>query len=136
MKTTKEGFLMNTLRRIPRHMVKALAAGAVLIAATLPLAVASTAGAATVPIVNFVTNANSFAGMVTGTSSVSISGATTLVVTSAGSATNLAGYGLEDTTGGAGFLATVTSDVVTGAGPRVHTLVISTSNFCDGRGCD
>jgi hypothetical protein len=47
MKTTNEGFLVNTLRRIPRHGVKALAAGAVLIAAALPLAVASSAGAAT-----------------------------------------------------------------------------------------
>ena len=52
MKTTKEGFLMNTLRRIPRHMVKALAAGAVLIAAALPLAVASTAGASGTSIVS------------------------------------------------------------------------------------
>jgi len=47
MKTTNEGFLVNTLRRLPRHGVKALAAGAVLIAAALPLAVASVAGAAT-----------------------------------------------------------------------------------------
>jgi hypothetical protein len=46
MKTTNEGFLANTLRRLPRHGVKALAAGAVLIAAALPLAVASVAGAA------------------------------------------------------------------------------------------
>jgi hypothetical protein len=46
--TTREGFLMNTLRRIPRHMVKALAAGAVLIAAALPLAIATTASAAPV----------------------------------------------------------------------------------------
>jgi hypothetical protein len=44
--TTREGFLMNTLRRIPRHMVKALAAGAVLVAAALPMAFASVAGAA------------------------------------------------------------------------------------------
>ena len=47
MKTTNEGFLVNTLRRLPRHGVKALAAGAVLIAAALPLAVASVAGATT-----------------------------------------------------------------------------------------
>ena len=39
---------MNTLRRISRHMVKAVAAGAVLVAAALPAAMASTtAGAAT-----------------------------------------------------------------------------------------
>lgn len=37
---------MNTSRRIPRQLVKALAAGAVLIAAALPLAIASAAGAA------------------------------------------------------------------------------------------
>ena len=42
---------MNTLRRIPRHMVKALAAGAVMVAAALPLAAATTAGAAAPPIV-------------------------------------------------------------------------------------
>jgi hypothetical protein len=47
--TTREGFLMNTLRRIPRYIVKALAAGAVLIAATLPLAAATEASAAGVP---------------------------------------------------------------------------------------
>ncbi len=40
---------MNTLRRVTRHMVKAIAAGAVLVAAGLPVAVASTAGAATSP---------------------------------------------------------------------------------------
>ena len=44
--TTREGFLMNTLRRIPRHMVKALAAGAVLVAAALPMALAGVASAA------------------------------------------------------------------------------------------
>ena len=49
MKTTNEGFLVNTLRRIPRHGVKALAAGALLIAAALPLAVASSASATTPP---------------------------------------------------------------------------------------
>lgn len=37
---------MNTLRWIPRSMVKALAAGAVLVAAVLPLAIATEAGAA------------------------------------------------------------------------------------------
>ncbi len=37
---------MNTSRRIPRQLVKALAAGAVLVAAALPLAIATTAGAA------------------------------------------------------------------------------------------
>ena len=49
---------MNTLRRIPRHMVKALAAGAVLIAAALPMAFATAASAASPPVVTgvFVTN--------------------------------------------------------------------------------
>jgi len=37
---------MNTSRRIPRQMVKALAAGAVIIAAALPMVIASAAGAA------------------------------------------------------------------------------------------
>ena len=37
---------MNTLRRISRHMVKAVSAGAVMVAAALPVAFATTAGAA------------------------------------------------------------------------------------------
>lgn len=53
MKTTTEGFLMNTLRRISRHMVKAAAAGAVLVAAALPIAVATEAGAAPVPVASY-----------------------------------------------------------------------------------
>jgi hypothetical protein len=44
--TTREGFLMNTSRRIPRHLVKALAASAVLVATALPMAFATVAGAA------------------------------------------------------------------------------------------
>jgi hypothetical protein len=47
--TTREGFLMNTSRRIPRQLVKALAAGAVVLAAALPMAFASAASAATAP---------------------------------------------------------------------------------------
>jgi hypothetical protein len=59
MKTTNEGFLVNTLRRLPRHGVKALAAGAVLIAAALPLALGSAAGATTIASVNFNTTSGS-----------------------------------------------------------------------------
>src|SRR3984957_2332651 len=45
---TKEGFLMNTLRRISRPLVKTFAVGAVLVAAALPaMALAGTASAAT-----------------------------------------------------------------------------------------
>src|ERR1700722_11427343 len=45
---TKEGFLMNTLRRISRPLVKTFAVGAVMVAAALPgMALSSTAGAAT-----------------------------------------------------------------------------------------
>src|ERR1700722_20679007 len=45
---TKEGFLMNTLRRISRPLVKTVAVGAVLVAAALPaMAIAGTASAAT-----------------------------------------------------------------------------------------
>ncbi len=43
--TTKEGFFMNALRLAPRRMVKALAAGAVLVASALPLVAATEAGA-------------------------------------------------------------------------------------------
>lgn len=46
---TKEGFIMNTLRRIPRVLAKAAAAGAVLVATAVPLAAMGTAGAATAP---------------------------------------------------------------------------------------
>src|ERR1039457_3073865 len=49
MKTTREGFLMNTLRLMRRGLVKALAVGAVLVAATLPLAAATSASALGVP---------------------------------------------------------------------------------------
>jgi large repetitive protein len=47
----KEGFVMNTLRRIPRVLVKVVAAGTVMVAAALPVAVmgTGTAGAATSP---------------------------------------------------------------------------------------
>src|ERR1700691_1581454 len=45
---SKEGFLMNTLRRISRPLVKTFAVGAVMVAAALPaMALASTADAAT-----------------------------------------------------------------------------------------
>ena len=45
---TKEGFLMNTLRRISRPLVKTFAVGAVMVAAALPaMAMAGTASAAT-----------------------------------------------------------------------------------------
>src|SRR5450631_1689678 len=51
--TSREGFLMNTSRRIPRQLAKALAAGAVMIAAALPLAIATEAGAATITNIVF-----------------------------------------------------------------------------------
>src|ERR1700692_729225 len=45
---TKEGFLMNTLRRISRPLVKTFAVGAVMVAAALPaMALSGTASAAT-----------------------------------------------------------------------------------------
>jgi hypothetical protein len=44
---------MNTSRRIPRQLAKALAAGAVMIAAALPLAIATEAGAATITNIVF-----------------------------------------------------------------------------------
>ena len=50
---------MNTLRRVTRHMVKAVAAGAVLVAAGLPVAMAGTAGAATSPTITSETNSAS-----------------------------------------------------------------------------
>ena len=55
---TKEGFVMNTLRRIPRLLTKAVAAGAVLVAAAVPMAIAGTAGAATAPTLTCLTALN------------------------------------------------------------------------------
>jgi hypothetical protein len=46
-----EQLTMNNPRRIQRHLVKALAAGALLAAAALPMAIASVAGAAGLPVV-------------------------------------------------------------------------------------
>jgi hypothetical protein len=62
MNHTREGFLMNTSRRIPRQLVKALAAGAVLVAAALPLVMATAASAATtIGVVTFTPNNAAFA---------------------------------------------------------------------------
>lgn len=61
---------MNNPRRIQRHLVKALAAGAVLVAAALPLAIAGSAGAATDAIQTVVftpSNAANFGTGATGT---------------------------------------------------------------------
>src|SRR5450759_2103589 len=46
---TTEGFVMNTLRRIPRIAIKAVAAGAVMVAAALPIAAVSTVAGAVTP---------------------------------------------------------------------------------------
>lgn len=59
--TTTKGFLVNTLRRISGHMVKAVAAGAVLVAAALPLAEATAASAATAPSITSVVVSNAAA---------------------------------------------------------------------------
>jgi hypothetical protein len=72
---------MNTLRRIPRHMVKALAAGAVLIAAALPMAFASAASAATAPTL---TGAYDTAQLdAAGTTITDTAGATTVTIADA-----------------------------------------------------
>ncbi len=52
---------MNNPRRIQRHLVKALAAGAVIVAAALPVALATAAGAVT-PAITSVTFTPSGAG--------------------------------------------------------------------------
>lgn len=52
---------MNTLRRVTRHMARAVASGAVLVAAGLPVAMASTAGAATAPTLTCVVASTSSA---------------------------------------------------------------------------
>jgi hypothetical protein len=48
---------MNNPRRIQRHLVRAIAAGALLAAAALPLAIATAAGALTAPTIAFTTTA-------------------------------------------------------------------------------
>ena len=59
---TKEGFLMNTLRRISRPLVKTFAVGAVMVAAALPaMAIAGTASAATTAPTIVCTNATTAA---------------------------------------------------------------------------
>src|SRR5580698_6908260 len=60
---TKEGFLMNTLRRISRPLVKTFAVGAVMVAAALPaMALSGTASAATTAPTIVCTNATTAAG--------------------------------------------------------------------------
>ena len=59
---TKEGFLMNTLRRISRPLVKTFAVGAVMVAAALPaMAMSGTASAATTAPTLVCTNATTAA---------------------------------------------------------------------------
>jgi hypothetical protein len=83
---------MNTSRRIPRIMVKALAAGAVLVAAALPLAIATAAGASTFTTVTFTphtgSTTNEFGTGASGTfviagSGFAADGSTTTVTSSA-----------------------------------------------------
>ena len=105
MKTTKEGFLMDTLLRIPRHLVKALAAGAVLIAATLPLAVASTAGAAT-PVV--------LSTFVTTPASIGAGGSATVAFTGTGFAYNGGTVTLATTATNVTFSSVVETSATTG----------------------
>jgi hypothetical protein len=92
MKTTNEGFLVNTLRRLPRHGVKALAAGAVLIAAALPLAVASAAGATdiTAATVSFNTQFPNYLGSQSGGNPSFGTGASGLLTLSVGSSSDFA----------------------------------------------
>ena len=88
MKTTTEGSLMNSLRLIPRSMVKALAAGAVLIAAALPLAAASVASAAGAPVLTSATFDMSFGaggnGSLTGVTTFGSGASGTITVTGTG----------------------------------------------------
>lgn len=53
---------MSVIQRIPRYLVRAVSAGAVVVAAALPLAAASAASAATAPTLSSVTTSNSTGG--------------------------------------------------------------------------
>src|ERR1039458_2163372 len=109
--TTREGFLMNTLRRIPRHMVKALAAGAVLIAAALPMAFATAASAASPPVVTgaFVTgSALNSAGSIT---SVTTSATVTLAGLVSGATLQAGDLGVVGTT----VVGTLAANTASGA---------------------
>jgi hypothetical protein len=71
---------MNSPRRIQRHLVKALAAGALLAAAALPMAIATTAGAVTAPTISTLAftphgaTANTIAAGATGTVAITGTG--------------------------------------------------------------
>src|ERR1700677_540703 len=78
---------MNNPRRIQRHLVKALAAGALLAAAALPMAIATVAGAVTAPTLTAIAFAPH--GATTSSTGVSAAGATgTVTFTGSGFANN------------------------------------------------
>jgi hypothetical protein len=121
--TTREGFLMNTLRRIPRHMVKALAAGAVLIAAALPMAFASAASAAAAPVITgaFVTGSN----LTTGTTTISDTAGT---ATATINATTVVTYAAGDLVAvGNVVIGTLATSLTTASGANTATLVAGAS---------
>lgn len=119
---------MNSPRAIHRHLVKALAAGALLAAAALPMAIATAAGAATTFTVVFSPTGGNTAGAYFGT------GATGTVTITA-SATTFAGDGgnASITTNAPGVtFSSVVDDDTTGPGEVVSADFASTSATAPG----
>src|ERR1700691_1759520 len=96
-----EQLTMNNPRRIQRHLVKALAAGALLAAAALPMAIASVAGAASAPVLTAIAfTPHGATANAVGESAAGITG--TVAITGSGFADNGATIGV-------GLAATCTS---------------------------
>jgi len=111
--TTNEGFLMNTFRRISSHMVKALAAGAVLVATALPLAIAGTAGAAvdtTNASITFTPVGLNGASLAAGQTSVGVGASGTFSITGLSGLLHDGGSITVSFTGGAATVATGVSE--------------------------
>jgi len=128
MQTTKEGFVMNTLRLLPRHMVKALAAGTVLVAAALPMALATEAGAVTPPTLTGAWNPTAANPIGTATLGADVAAsATTASVTGTAAGTLAAGDVLVDTQGGGDAVLGIVATSVVYAGAGTHAITISAS---------
>ncbi|MBW4077369.1 MAG: hypothetical protein HIU84_02405 [Acidobacteria bacterium] len=118
---------MNSPQRITRHLVKAVSAGALLFAAALPAAVATNAGAATVPSLSGVTATTAGSAVTpTGTASTyqlvvsSTSPATATIQATAGTGTLAAGtYTITEASAKA--FAPGTTDTFTLASPTIVT---------------
>lgn len=118
---------MNNPRRIQRHLVKALAAGALLAAAALPMAIATAASAATTPSITSVTFTPSGAGNTIGANSSGTVTVTGVGFAGDGGNFTLSGTGVSFNTGTeTASTTTVTTTYLAGATPEgPETLTLS-----------